>query len=137
MTKVRLAAAGVALAVSAVLLSGCGGGGGFATAKVRGKVTFKGQPVANARVDFSPQKAADAGKGSGGGQPGKSAAGTTDKDGVFVLSTYAPEDGAVVGKHRVAVGSNDAKKPLPGKTPPNLILEVKSGSNDFTIELVP
>jgi len=137
MIKVRLIVVGVALAVSAVVLSGCGGGSEFATAKVRGKVTFKGQPVANASVDFAPQKAADSGKGAGGGQPGKSASGMTDKDGVFVLSTYAPGDGAVVGKHRVAVSSSDIKKPLPGKTPPNLVLEVKSGSNDLTIELVP
>ncbi len=134
MLGVRSAAIGLALAVSAVLVSGCGGGsGGFATAKVRGKVTFDGQPVADASVTFTPQKSADGGKT---GQTGKSAAGTTDKDGVFVLSTYGQGDGAVVGKHSVTVGSNDADKPLAGKCPPDLVLEVKPGNNDFTIELV-
>ena len=68
MIKVRLVVVGVAFAVSAVLLSGCGGGGGFATAKVRGKVTFNGQPVADAAVSFTPQQSAEAGQA---GQTGK------------------------------------------------------------------
>ena len=48
----------------------------------------------------------------------------TDKDGAFVLSTYGQGDGAVVGQHLVTVGSSDANKPLAGKSPPNLVLEL-------------
>lgn len=116
------------------MVSGCSESGEYPTAPVRGKVLFNGQPVPNAAVSFTPQKSAETG---GAGMAGKSAAGITDGDGVFVLSTYGAEDGALVGRHVVSVASGDANQPLPGKTPPDLYLEVKRGSNDFTIELLP
>jgi hypothetical protein len=116
--------------VCLVLITGCSGGGEFSTAKVRGTVTSQGQPVAGAVVSFTPQAAA-------GGSGGKGATGITDADGRFVLTTYVAGDGAVVGKHYVAVSSEDANQPLPGKSPPELVLEVQSGSNDFLIELIP
>lgn len=112
------------------LLAACAGGDGHPIAKTQGKVLYQGQPVADVVVDFVPQ-------GDGGASPGKSATGRTDASGVFVLSTHEMGDGAVVGKHRVTVGSENPDQPLPGKVPADLILEVKPGSNDFTIELVP
>lgn len=127
---IRLATFGVLFVVGTLCL-GCSSGNPFPTAKASGKVTFKGQPVANAAVVFTPQAA------QGATMSGKSANGMTDASGAFVLSTYSEGDGAVVGKHRVSVSSDDANKPLPGKTPPNLVLEVKPGGNDFPIELVP
>jgi hypothetical protein len=115
----------------AVLLSfviGCSGGGQFATAEVRGKVTSQGEPVAGAVVSFTPQAAS-------GGSGGKGATGTTDAEGRFVLTTYMQGDGAVVGKHHVSVSSDDANRALPGNPPSDLVLDVQPGSNDFSIEL--
>lgn len=47
---------------------------------------------------------------------GRPAHATTDQDGQFTLSTLKPQDGAVVGKHRVAILSGDAAGviPMPG-----------------------
>ena len=121
------------LGLMAILACGCSDAKKFPIAKVRGKVTFNGQPVPDAVVTFSPQAAGAAGESK---EVGKGAAGTTDQEGVYVLSTYGQGDGAQVGKHNVTVGASDANKPLAGKSPPNLVLEVKPGNNDLPIELV-
>jgi hypothetical protein len=113
------------------LILACSDSGKFSTAIVNGKVTFQGNGVPTASVVFTPQ-AKDQSTLSG-----KAASGTTNAEGSFVLSTYKQGDGAVVGKHFVSVSSGDADKPLPGKTPPDLVLEVKPGVNELTIELVP
>jgi hypothetical protein len=69
---------------------------------------------------------------------GKTATATTDAQGRFTLSSYEPNDGAVVGKHSVSVSSDaPPEQKVPWKSPPDLVLEVKEGANDFTIELVP
>ncbi|MCY2991580.1 MAG: hypothetical protein NTY19_27460 [Planctomycetota bacterium] len=112
------------------LVVACSNSGSVTTAKVRGKVTYQGNPVPGAVISFAPQAEAGA-AGSRG------ATGTTDAEGKFTLTTYKAGDGATVGKHYVTVGSEDANKPLPGQTPPNLLLEVKPGGNDLAIELVP
>jgi hypothetical protein len=62
-----------------------------ATHPVKGRVIYKGKPVAGASVAFLA---------SGAPSP---ASGTTDKDGSFTLSTFAPNDGAVAGTHVVTV----------------------------------
>jgi hypothetical protein len=111
------------------LVVGCSGGTKFSTARAGGTVTCEGQPVAGAVVNFTPLAAA-----SGGG---RGATGITDGQGRFVLTTYTTGDGAMVGKHRVSVGSEDANKPLPGNSPPDLTLDVQPGNNDFPIELTP
>ena len=80
----------VALAVC-VALAGCGGSG---VVSVSGKLTYKGQPVTNAFINFVP---------ADGGRPSM---GETDKDGNFSL-VYDPQtNGAKVGKHRVFVQHN-------------------------------
>ena len=107
------------------------GGGDFKTADVEGQVIYQGQGVAGAVVVFSPVDDASA------AMSGKAANGNADEDGRFTLSTYEMGDGAIVGKHRVSVSTEDPLKPLPGKVPQDLIVEVKPGSNDVTIELVP
>lgn len=113
--------------LSALALAGCGRSD-FPTAKVKGRVTYQGQGVANASVTFAPS--------GEGGLVGKSALGATDASGNFVLSTYQNEDGAVVGKHKVAVSSaDDLQYKLPGASPEGLMLEVKAGENNFEIEL--
>ena len=75
--------------VAAVLLAapGCGSP---AMAKVCGTITFKGEPVRMATVQFMPQKRPMAG-------------GVTDKEGRFSLTTRQPRDGAFVGSHKVVI----------------------------------
>jgi len=87
---------------------GCGSKPGTApTAKVTGTVTYKGQPADGASVAFVPD----------GGQGGRPASGTTDGSGKFTLSTFAPSDGAIPGKHKVLIteasGSSEPP-PMPG-----------------------
>jgi hypothetical protein len=123
------APAGVGLVCMVLLFGGCGSSGEHEVAETRGTVPYNGQPVPDVVVSFTPQATGDAEK------PGKSASGHTDAQGEFVLSTYEIGDGAVVGKHAVLVSSEDPNKPLPGKSPPDSIVEIKPGANDIKIEL--
>jgi hypothetical protein len=67
-------------------------------AKVSGTVTWQGKPVSDAMVQFVLSS-----------RPG--AAGRTDAEGRFSLTTLKPGDGAFVGPVRVIV------QPLPGNDP--------------------
>lgn len=88
------------------------------TFPVQGRVLYNGEPVADATVSFS----------STGSNLSIGAAGRTDKNGEFTLTTYAPADGAVAGLHRASVtkavveGEDpsffDENSPNYGKTPP-------------------
>jgi len=60
-------------------------------ARVSGLVTLDDKPLAGASVLFMPVE---------GGVPGRAA---TKEDGSFSLSTFEEQDGALVGRHRVAV----------------------------------
>jgi hypothetical protein len=75
--------------VVAATLTGCGRGRD--TARVSGIVTLDDKPLAGAAVLFMPVE---------GGVPGRAA---TKHDGSFSLSTFEQEDGALVGRYRVAV----------------------------------
>jgi hypothetical protein len=132
MNKIQAFGGAVALLLSAALLVGCSGGDGFKTAKVHGQVVCQGQPVGGVAIVFTP--VVDSANTT---MTGKGANGNADESGRFTLSTYKMGDGAIVGKHRVSVSTEDPNKPLPGKVPPDYIVEVKAGSNDVTIELVP
>jgi len=79
------------------LLAGCSRGP--ALAEVKGRVTMKGKPLGNVRVDFQP----DPDKGTTG--PGST--GTTDADGNFTLKYADGRPGAVVGHHRVILSDLD------------------------------
>lgn len=83
------------------LLVGCSGGGDGASAratvyKVKGKVTYMGNPLAGASVAFSPQ----------GDQP--AAVGRTNDAGEFSLMTYRPGDGAAAGDYKVMISITDS-----------------------------
>jgi hypothetical protein len=117
----------LAVAVGAGLLAGCGGP---KMAPVKGRVMFNGQPVKEANLTFSPVGQADQ------LETGKPGAGFTDADGYFVLSTFSKYDGALVGMHTVHVSLEDTN-PAKCKKSKALTLEVKPGSNDFTIEMDP
>jgi len=90
--RVRLVA-GIAGVVAAVV--GCGSGNGLHLAKVRGTVTYKGEPIKYGTIMFEPDDSR--------GTNGPSAVGSITSDGSFVMSTEESGDGAVVGFHRVAV----------------------------------
>ena len=80
---------------SVCLQAGCGGVSGPAGveggAPVKGTITYKGAPVEGATVTFHPASG------------GKAAFGMTDAQGVYQLTTQAPQDGAVPGEYTVTV----------------------------------
>jgi hypothetical protein len=117
-------AARLVILAALTLLPGCGSG----LASVSGRVTCKGQPLANAAVVFSPVPNAE-----GDRESGKAASGSTDADGRYVLTTAGEGSGALVGKHRVVVYPDDTTRP-PCRSKV-LTLEVKPGDNTLDIEL--
>ena len=94
-TSSARAAAPIGFVVLISCLAGCGGDGSdenrVTVYPVTGKVTMAGAPVADAAVMFSPQ----------GEQP--TAAGRTNTDGEFTLTTYEAGDGAAAGEYTVVV----------------------------------
>lgn len=93
----------VLIVIFGSLLCGCGGGVSDAPvlATVEGIVTWKGLPLAEAAVAFTPES-------------GPIATGTTDAAGHFKLTTQGSE-GAPIGSHRVTIQAYEAPpegKPL-------------------------
>jgi hypothetical protein len=104
----------------------------FPMAEVSGKVTYKGKPLPEGTIMFVPQS-------------GFAAAGTINPDGTFRLISGKPGDGAVIGRHKVAVippyqpqTPNYPKFPLKYQDAETsgLVAEVKEGTNTFEFELV-
>lgn len=95
--------ASIVLGAVAILMAGCNGPG-VDMAKVTGKVTVAGAPMADVTVTFVPEA---------GGRP---ATGITDSGGNFTLATFSQGDGAIPGKHKVAFAVNTSAPPsnLPG-----------------------
>lgn len=69
---------------------GCGGANGPAVYPVTGVILRDGQPLADANVEFLPDK-------------GRPSAGSTDKDGKFVLEYIKGTRGALKGSHKIRV----------------------------------
>jgi hypothetical protein len=115
-------------------LLGCSAGD-FPTAAVTGKVLCKGQPVADAMVFFEPL----INPNSESASVGKQAFSITDAEGQFTLTTYAPNDGAVVGKHRVRVAGPNVRCECSLNEERDVMeVEVKAGQqNAFVVELPP
>jgi hypothetical protein len=81
------------LAVSAFLMSaliGCSGSHELETAKVSGLVTLDGKPMTQGTVMFVPEI-------------GRAGSGVIGADGSYQLTTYKPDDGALVGHHKISV----------------------------------
>ena len=74
---------------------GCGRPALPATAKVLGRVTLDGTPLAKGVVMFYPDRAK--------GTVGRMAVAPIGSDGRFELSSFKPGDGAIIGHHLVAV----------------------------------
>jgi hypothetical protein len=92
------------------MLAGCSSGDAdFGVAQVKGKITVGGKPLTEGQVMFYPEAPLDA-AGKSGKLAGKRGYGSLQADGTFRVSTYGKFDGAVVGKHKVAIapGSPEA-----------------------------
>jgi len=123
------------ITLAALLLgacSGCGGGSGSLPAliPVKGKVTYKGQPLTKGNVRFEPDGY------------GRMATGAIQADGTFVLTTLQKGDGVVAGQHKVFItdtGSNPRKELVPQKyTTPDgskLKANVDPDHAEFTFDL--
>jgi hypothetical protein len=102
----------VALALLLTAILGCSRKHGMETAPVSGKVTYKGKPVPNGTVMFVPAE-------------GPAATGEIGPDGSYRLTTYVPNDGAVLGSHKVSITAlQDTGGGLPEQrsgTPPSLL----------------
>lgn len=99
----RLRTETILVALLTIIVSGCGEGNshGLDLAPVRGTITFRGAPLADAQVVFLPET------------PGQlPAMAMTDASGHYELLTIVPGDGASLGKHRVSVTARE-----PDKTP--------------------
>ena len=88
---------------------------------VKGKVLFKGSPLAEALVVFERTGGPDLGGGGGAAsEPGPiRATGRTDADGVFELMTYEFNDGAPAGEYAVGISSMPPRteEPIFGSLP--------------------
>lgn len=99
--------------LSMVVASGCGGGASDKwtqdrpkTVPVTGVLTYKGQPVEGAQINFIPASA------------GESAAyATSEKDGSFKLTTFVAGDGAAPGSYKVTVNKRTVETILNPKDP--------------------
>ena len=125
----------LALAMLACLV-GCGGG---KTAPVNGRVKLKDGSDVSVLAGYSLTFEPEGGK--------TSAVGELDRDGIFKLSTFGANDGAMPGKYRVAI--NQPNNPDPDKPPTKsklpakyanletsgLAVEVKPGQNNIELEL--
>jgi hypothetical protein len=111
---------------------GCGSAGSSPSEliSVKGKVTYKGQPLAKGLVQFAPRNT------------GREASGQLQADGTFVLTTFKEGDGAVAGKHRVSISELDKSlardRALRKYASPNtsgLTAEVSPEKTAFTFDL--
>jgi hypothetical protein len=117
----------IALAVVLLPCWGCGSDSSAppagSTVPIKGKVTFKGQPVTGGDIQFEPTDS------------GRPANGKIQPDGTFTMTTFKEGDGAVPGTHRVAVSGN-VKLPARYKTPSSskTEVEVTAGKTEYTID---
>jgi hypothetical protein len=124
-----------AMVLLVLVANGCGG----KTAAVEGQVKFKdGNDVSvlgGYEIAFEHEESKT------------SATGQILADGTFTITTFAPGDGALPGKHRVAITQPTApdpdKPPQKSKVPEKyadfsssgLAVEIKPGRNAVTLEL--
>jgi hypothetical protein len=110
---------------------GCGTGSGApagTTVPVKGKVTYKGQPLTQGSVVFEPDG-------------GREANGEIKLDGTFELTTFKIGDGAVPGVHRVGVTGSlkGGKSPVPVKyrspSSSKLEVEVSADKTDYSLNI--
>lgn len=141
----------IVLLAATVVAAGCGESGLPERGEVSGRVTYKGLPLSNAQVTFTPV----------GEEASRPATGRTDAQGRYTLGTFDIADGAVLGSHHVSVIARGPDRPLkpgefgsgmPGEQVPGdpliplkyfspdssgLTKEVAEGSNTIDLALTP
>jgi hypothetical protein len=95
-------------AATLLLVAGCADNG-LNLAKVRGKVTYKGEPVKRGTVFFMPDESK--------GTIGPSAVGSITSDGSYIMSTESAGDGVIVGSHKVGITGVE-ENPVGGEAGP-------------------
>ena len=113
----------VVLGLVCVGLVGCGGSGGPSLTAVKGKVTYKGQALAGASVNFMPEK-------------GNPAVGVTDTNGEFTLTTGG-RPGAEQGKHRVGISKMSSTGGVANPTPDDMAKMMAEGKMPVTKNEIP
>ncbi len=106
-TITRIASAAALVGLAGLLAAGCGRGKSYSVVPVSGTVTLDNKPLEGVVVIFQPiagPAVSDAGPGSSG---------VTDANGKFTLQLVTGEQkaGAVVGKHRVTLGTKREQAP--------------------------
>jgi len=129
MTFDRRAATLAAILLATASAPGCGAPEAAArlstTVPVSGKVTYKGKPLTRGTIAFEPDA-------------GREAHGEIGPDGAYSLSTFAKNDGAVAGVHRVSIsGLNKKDLPLKYHSPSSSEIEVEVAGDkaDYRIDL--
>jgi len=134
--SIRTARSGLFSSVAVVLLGVISGCGSSEVADVEGTVSYRDKPLEHGRVVFHPEI-------------GRPAFGEIGTDGGFPLTTSDPEDGALIGNHRVTIHCDKASDPadafsdrvslIPARyqdpKSSGLTAEVKPGKNAFYFEL--
>ncbi len=124
---VRRGRPGLAAAMVWAVVSGCGGDSGELPAvPAAGTVSYQGKPVSKGTIHFQPEK-------------GRPASGPID-GGKFTLTTYKEGDGAVAGKHLVAVEVTEEVKDKDGDTTVKYVVPQKFAnptSSKITAEVPP
>jgi hypothetical protein len=125
------------IALDTILLGacwGCGPSAGVPVAllPVKGKVTYKGQPLTTGIIRFDPTNGY-----------GRMATGKIQSDGSFVLSTLKDGDGVVAGAHKVFITDVDTalakdrvfKNKYMAASDKGLVAEVSPEKTEFTFDL--
>lgn len=113
------------LLVALIGFTGCSRGFKQETANVHGTVKLNGKPLTGGSVMFTPET-------------GRGAVGVIDAQGEFELGTYEPGDGAIVGKHKVAVfpvGSSFESEQVPSNYVPIPTRYQNGNSSGIEIEV--
>jgi hypothetical protein len=88
----RFACAAIPCTLVLFVFVGCGGGGKVpGLVQLEGIVTYQGEPLADARINFHPT------------DEGRGAYASTDASGRFRATTIDPDDGIVKGQYRVTI----------------------------------
>ena len=79
-----------------LMLTGCGSSKSPATIKVHGRITLNGEPVANASIVFVPKE-------THGTALKRPATADSNEEGLYQLSSFEKEDGALPGDYLVSI----------------------------------
>lgn len=117
--------------LAAATLPGCGEASSTYTGPlipVKGKVTYKGQPLINGTISFEPEDA------------GREVSGNIGPDGTYVMSTFKEGDGIAPALYRIGItGKPKGGKAIPPKyrngSSSKLEADVSGEKTEFNFDL--